>query len=287
MSKKRFRIAFSFAGEKRDFVSKVAAILAERFGEEKILYDKYHEAEFARYDLGIYLPKLYRDESDLIVAVLCKDYDQKEWAGWEWMAIHAQLTKRQGSHIMLTRFDRAHVDGLFDAAAFVELDDKTPGQAARLILQRLAINEGKPKNHFSDAQIPDDTPSKAMPNRTDGPRVIGDAFDRQAGSPVDDAYRVARYLHDHKFLGPKSIRVAELRTNIGLSADDFDAADFYLLNSKFCGGTMGENGMRWLTSSGVPFARAIERPKAKEKLTAKDEGETPSIDNADRLYAQV
>ena len=53
MSAKRFRIAFSFAGEKRDFVAEVAAILAERFGEDKILYDKYHEAEFARRDLGL------------------------------------------------------------------------------------------------------------------------------------------------------------------------------------------------------------------------------------------
>ena len=56
---KRFRIAFSFAGEKRDFVEKVARILANQFGEAAILYDKFHEAEFARYDLGIDLPKLY------------------------------------------------------------------------------------------------------------------------------------------------------------------------------------------------------------------------------------
>ena len=48
MSAKRFRIAFSFAGEKRDYVAQVAAILAKRFGEAAILYDKYHEAEFAR-----------------------------------------------------------------------------------------------------------------------------------------------------------------------------------------------------------------------------------------------
>ena len=53
---KRFRIAFSFAGEKRDFVKDTARILAKKFGEEQILYDKYHEAEFARFNLGIYLP---------------------------------------------------------------------------------------------------------------------------------------------------------------------------------------------------------------------------------------
>ena len=40
MSAKRFRIAFSFAGEKRDFVAKIAGILAKHFGEAAILYDK-------------------------------------------------------------------------------------------------------------------------------------------------------------------------------------------------------------------------------------------------------
>ena len=44
-SGRRFRIAFSFAGEKRSFVEKVAHFLAETFGKEKILYDKFHEAE--------------------------------------------------------------------------------------------------------------------------------------------------------------------------------------------------------------------------------------------------
>ena len=48
MSAKRFRIAFSFAGVKRDFVAKVAAILARRFSQADVLYDKFHEAEFAR-----------------------------------------------------------------------------------------------------------------------------------------------------------------------------------------------------------------------------------------------
>ncbi len=165
MSDKRFRIAFSFAGEKRDYVAKVAAILAQRFGELAILYDKYHDAEFARYDLGIYLPKLYRDESDLVVAVLCPEYNQKPWTGWEWMAIHAQLTKKERSKIMLCRFEHAHVDRLFEGAAFVELDDKTPEQTATLILQRLAINEGKSKKHYTaDLSTPTQAASTSTPN---------------------------------------------------------------------------------------------------------------------------
>src|SRR5690349_18921138 len=93
---KRFRIAFSFAGEKRDFVSKVADILANKFGRDTILYDKFHEAEFARFDLGIYLPKLYGEQSDLIIPVICPNYDPKRWTGWEWVHIYGLLTKADG-----------------------------------------------------------------------------------------------------------------------------------------------------------------------------------------------
>ena len=148
MSAKRFRIAFSFAGKKRDYVAQVAAILAKRFGEAAILYDKYHEAEFARRNLGIYLPELYHKQSDLVVVVVCPDYDVKQWTGLEWAAIHDLLSKRNDDEVMLCRFDYAMVTGLYSTAGFIELDHETPEQTAKLILERLALNEGKPKDHY-------------------------------------------------------------------------------------------------------------------------------------------
>lgn len=149
MNTKRFRVALSFAGEKRDFVEKVAAILAQRFGESAVLYDKFHEAEFAVYDLGIRLPKLYGEQSDLIVPVLCPAYDAKRWTGWEWVHIYGLLTKAVGHRVMPSRFERAIADGLALTAGFIELDDKTPAQFATLILERLALNEGQPKDHYT------------------------------------------------------------------------------------------------------------------------------------------
>lgn len=164
MPSKRFRIAFSFAGEKREYVAQVAALLADRFGEDKILYDKSHEAEFAIFNLGIRLPKLYREESDLIVVVLSPDYDHKQWTGWEWTAIYSHLTKNAGDNVMLTRFAFAKVDGLFDAAAFVELDHKTPEQVAALILERLAINENLPKDYYTKPAAGSSARRAAIPN---------------------------------------------------------------------------------------------------------------------------
>ena len=141
---KRFRVAFSFAGEKRIFVEQVARILTEQFGKPSILYDKYHEAEFARPDLAFHLPALYHDEADLVVAVVCKDYDSKLWCGLEWTAIYGLVKQRKVDEIMLARFDHEEPKGLFGLAGFVELDGKTPEEFAALIIERLAVNEGKP-----------------------------------------------------------------------------------------------------------------------------------------------
>lgn len=151
MKDKRFRVAFSFAGEKRDFVARVAEIVAQVFGPEAVLYDKYHEAEFARPNLGIYLPNLYHEQSDLIVVVACTAYDKKEWPGLEWRAILDLVNKRKDEDIMLCRFDCADVEGVYSTAGWMELDHKSPEETADLIIRRLAINEGKAQDFYSSA----------------------------------------------------------------------------------------------------------------------------------------
>lgn len=153
VSTKRFRIAFSFAGEKRDFVRQVADLLAKRFGQGKILYDKYHEAEFANADLAFDLPSLYKDASDLIIAVFCTDYDKKEWCGLEWRAIFSIIKEGGSRQIMLSRYEHVDGKGLHGLAGFIELDRKTPDQFATLILERLALNEGLSKDHYTQPAV--------------------------------------------------------------------------------------------------------------------------------------
>lgn len=153
---KRFRIAFSFSGDKREFVAEIASILAGHFGEDRVLYDKYHQAEFARPDLAFHLPALYHDEADLVVAVLCNDYEKKEWCGLEWNAIYGLIKQRKNVKVMLCRFDRVEVKELFGLAGFIDLDDKTPAEVATLITERLTLNE-------RDTQAGPDWPAVAPP----------------------------------------------------------------------------------------------------------------------------
>ncbi len=159
---KRFRIAFSFSGDKRTFVAQVADILAKRFGQDQILYDKYHEAEFARSNLALHLPNLYHQETELVVVALCKNYESTEWCGLEWNAIYGLIKERKENEVMLCRFERAEGKGLYGLAGFLDLDNKTPDQVATLIVERLALNQGHPKEYYTrDTHAGPDWPLEA------------------------------------------------------------------------------------------------------------------------------
>ena len=67
---------------------------------------------------------------------------------------------------MLCRFEHAKVKGLYGIAGYIELDDKTPEQAATLILERLALNEGKPKDHYTKPRCARQRPPSAPPSPT-------------------------------------------------------------------------------------------------------------------------
>ena len=145
-SSKRFRIALSFPGERRDFVGQVAQRLAVELGTHRVLYDGYYEAEFARPDLDTYLQRLYRDESELVAVFLCADYEHKEWCGLEWRAIRELIKQRKAESVMPLRFDDTKIPGLFSIDGYVRIDDRAPEQIAQLILQRLGNESGAPAN---------------------------------------------------------------------------------------------------------------------------------------------
>ena len=146
---KRFRIALSFAGENRVLVEEIAQILATQFDRDSILYDNFHKAEFARPDLALHLPDLYKKESDLVVLVFCDDYEKKRWCNLEWRAIYSLICDRQDQDIMLMRFSRLEPVGLHGLAGFIDLDGLSAFQVAGHILERLALNERRPRDHYS------------------------------------------------------------------------------------------------------------------------------------------
>jgi hypothetical protein len=117
ISNKRFRIGLSFPGEKRAFVEPIAANLATKFGRTQILYDKFHEAEFARPELDVYLPNLYRTECDLIAVFLCTDYANKKFCRLEWRFIRQLIAPCIFLFVLLGRLSKESQAGVLRPVA--------------------------------------------------------------------------------------------------------------------------------------------------------------------------
>lgn len=113
-SNRRFKIALSFPGEIRDFVEQVANALADRYGKEYVLYDMFHQAEFSRPNLDLYLQNLYNTESDMIVLFFCDAYENKSWCGVEWRAIRDLINQRKNEdRIMFVKCGEGVIKGIF------------------------------------------------------------------------------------------------------------------------------------------------------------------------------
>lgn len=154
---KRFKVALSFPGEHRPYVSKVAEILAAELGKDKVFFDNWYTAELTRPNLDIYLQNIYHKDSELLVPFLCKDYERKDWCQLEWKVIRDLMKKRRDQDIMPMRFDETYIPGLFDLDGYLDLRQRRPKETAKLILQRVKLNE--------TGKIAHDTPStpKAKP----------------------------------------------------------------------------------------------------------------------------
>jgi hypothetical protein len=141
-SLKRFSIALSFPTEYRAFVEDVASHLARHVGRDRVLYDRFYEAEFARPNLDTYLQRLYHDESELIAVFLCAEYEHREWCGLEWRAVRDLIKRRQPSTVMPLRFDTTEIPGLFSIDGYVWIHDRKPDVVASLILERFHLGNG-------------------------------------------------------------------------------------------------------------------------------------------------
>jgi len=141
----RFTVALSFPGEHRDFVGQVAGHLASTFSQGRVLYDEYHDAEFARPDLDVYLPNLYRTQSELIVIFLCPEYAGKRWCKLEWRHIRQLIATADEGRIMFLSFgdpgDLSNL-GVLLGDGYIDVHTFTPQVAAEKIIKRLRLNQG-------------------------------------------------------------------------------------------------------------------------------------------------
>lgn len=188
-AQKRFHVALSFPGERRAFVENVATLLSGEFGQDRVLYDKYHEAELARLDLDVYLPNLYQKDAELIVLFLCAEYSKKRWCKLEWRSIRQLICTSNADRIMFVSFDDIGAVpeiGIYSGDGYVSIGNRTPQEVADLIQQRLRVNAGT------------DT-SSVSPDATESPTVESDLVVDSSGSwlMLSNRFYTAQNVHHH------------------------------------------------------------------------------------------
>lgn len=134
----RFKVAVSFPGEKRRYVSRVVDALHGQLGNDSIFYDFDYQAQLARPNLDTLLQHIYREQSELIVVFLCASYAEKQWCGLEWRAVRDIIKSKQDERVMFVRFDDAPIEGMLSIDGYIDGESNTTKQVADFIITRVA-----------------------------------------------------------------------------------------------------------------------------------------------------
>lgn len=134
-----FKVALSFPGEHRGYVSKVVGVLKEHLGKDQVFYDYDYQSQLAIPNLDAMLQNIYRNNSDLVVVFLCKEYSEKEWCGLEWRAVRDMIKSKESGRIMFVRFDDSKVEGVFSIDGYIDAKQFSETQVASFILERVQL----------------------------------------------------------------------------------------------------------------------------------------------------
>lgn len=132
---KTYDVALSFAGEDREYVERVAQLLAAR--NVGVFYDKYEKAELWGKDLYTHLSKVYKDQARYTLMFLSKYYRQKLWTNHERQAAQARAFKDQQEYILPARFDDTEIPGVLETTGYIDLRITTPEELVELIMSKL------------------------------------------------------------------------------------------------------------------------------------------------------
>lgn len=143
LTKINFKVAVSFPGEKRRYVSRVVDVLRKELGPDAVFYDFDYQAQIARPNADILLQNVYHKQSELVVIFLCEEYSKKEWCGLEWRGIRDIIKSKNDAKIMFVKFDRAEIDGTFSIDGYIDGSKFKTQEVANFILQRVNLLNNK------------------------------------------------------------------------------------------------------------------------------------------------
>lgn len=142
----QFLVAFSFAGEQRDFVRSVAEAVESQIGTPSVFFDEWFEHYIAGADADLKLQQIYLERSVLVVVCVSERYGGKPWTLAEHEAIRERVMKARATTdegddlgILPIRVGDGDVKGIRFNTIVPDFRNRTAVAAAQLIVDRLDL----------------------------------------------------------------------------------------------------------------------------------------------------
>lgn len=137
-----FDVAFSFAGEDREYVDQVAELLKKE--GIKVFYDKFETVDLWGKDLGLHFDYIYRKSARYCIPFISKSYKKKVWTNYEIRTAIAAAIQTNEEYILPARFDDTEIDGIRPTLGFIDLRNYSPEEFAGLVIAKIKGEPGKP-----------------------------------------------------------------------------------------------------------------------------------------------
>jgi hypothetical protein len=135
-----YDVAFSFAGEDRQYVREVADVL-RAYGVQ-LFYDVYEQHSLWGKDLYVHLDEVYRARSRYCVMFLSKHYAEKLWTNHERRAAQARAFSESSEYVLPVRLDNTEIPGVTPTTGFLDGRVLTPTDVANMITKKLGLASG-------------------------------------------------------------------------------------------------------------------------------------------------
>jgi hypothetical protein len=146
----------------------IAQEVEDVLGRSTVFYDTWYEHWIAGWDADLLLQRLYGEMAELVVVCVSGAYGDKSWTRTEYRAVRARLmqaaTAKDRHRILPVRVADGDVEGVLFIEIVPDLRDRTPAEAAELIVARLNLVRGYAGDvEPTVARWPSDVPTLQWP----------------------------------------------------------------------------------------------------------------------------
>jgi len=132
---KPYEIAFSFAGENRQFVGEIARELDDR--GVKVFYDEFERVKLLGKDLAAYFAEVYGKHAGYCAMFISEHYVRKAWTQLERQHAQSRALAEKREYILPLRLDDSEVPGLPASIGYIDIRSMTPKAVAEILFRKI------------------------------------------------------------------------------------------------------------------------------------------------------